>query len=750
MLVRTGRKRGDPHHWLLFKEQDEAARKAEQLDVLEKYPNSVLTGRSIEQIAADRDAVWSTASGSRLPSGSHLPEGTPPIPPDLQVKQGPARQAGPIRQAGLARLAPVRLAGARKTPLPSRIEPAMPRATRTPPTGEQWWHEIKHDGYRMICRITAAQARFISRNGKDWTERLPWLAQQLSHLAVRQAILDGEVVAMNEDGTSSFQQLQNTILRGDDRQLKYYVFDLLYLDGYDLQAVRLAQRKELLRQLLLSNNRPCLILSEHIQGDGPLVFQQACKLGAEGIVSKRAAGKYLPGRKTDWLKTKCLRTGEFLIGGYTRSTVPQQPFGALLLGRRNEAGELVHVGRVGTGFSAQTFAQLGGRLKDLLRADSPFANLDAPSAGRDVRWLRPDLIVEVEYQGWTEDGLLRMASYRGLREDMDVAELPTAGPEASSASERGAWDNVPLGRIHDITLTHPDRVMYPEQGITKLDIATYYALVASRMLPHVIDRPLALVRCPRGCMEKCFFQKHAPSGLPDSVKRVPILSDHGAGKTRLAIHDLAGLLALVQFSTLEIHVWGARIDCPDRPDRMIFDIDPDTTLPWSRVVTAAFELRDLLSELGLVSFVKTTGGKGLHVVLPIRRVTTWEELQSFSQQIGRMLAQRSPGRYTTNPTKAARQGKVYIDSLRNRKDATAIAPFSTRARPGAGVALPVEWDELHGLRSGAAFHLRNIARRLEMLDHDPWSDLFEVRQAITQRMVRLAAEWGRDPKKGRA
>ncbi len=630
--------------------------------------------------------------------------------------------------------------------MPERIRPSLPTATRRAPSGDQWVHEIKFDGYRMLCYLAEGNAKFISRNGIDWTDKLSSLSTTVAKLPVETAIIDGEVVMMAADGTTSFQALQNRIGAGQDSALRYYVFDLLYLNGYDLRALRLDRRKQLLAALLSEfpgNDR--VFFSEHIVGEGPVVLQQACKLGAEGIVSKRLDRRYAEGRNENWLKTKCLLSQEFIVGGYTDPTATRKGFGAILLGSLNEEAQLEFVGKVGTGFTDQTLLDLRKRFEELKTDASPFLNLGPRDVGKDVHWIRPELVVEVEFGGWTDDGVIRFGSYRGLRDDVSIADIVAPsrdvvnhddGSPATDDRDSGFRPTLDLPpELSQIRLTHPDRIVYPEQGITKLGVAAYYAQVAAWMLPHIAGRPLSLLHCPKGCQEPCFFQKRAPKGLHESVERVQLPSREG-DKIYLMVHDVVGLLSLVQFSVLEFHVWGARGDQPLKPDRMVFDLDPDTSLPWSRVVAAAWEVRELLESLGLTSFVKTTGGKGLHVVVPIQRRHEWAEIKRFSRLVASRIEGQSPGRFTTNSSKSARGGKVYLDFLRNTRGATAIAPYSTRARPEATVSVPVGWEELEVLQSGTAYHVRNLGRRLANLSADPWSQLSKTRQSITKAVLR--------------
>lgn len=732
MLVHTGkRKKGNQtQQWLLFKERDEAARSVDELDVLDEYPYSILSERTLEQIAADKDvAVWDQSDTKQ----SHAE-----MRRSLEKRQQKLSiSAAPASDAALTKL----LKKGRQREMPDKLRPMLPTATRRPPKTDRWVHEIKYDGYRMLTFIDGKSVRFVSRSGKDWTDKLPRLRSLIRQLPIDRAILDGEIVMMAADGTTSFQALQNRIGIGNDAELRYYVFDLTYCGDRDLRQLNVLQRKEILRRLIPTDSDQAAIqFSDHITGVGPLVMQQACKLGAEGIVCKRADSRYHEGRSDEWLKSKCLQSAEFLVAGYTDSTAARIGFGALVLGFRNDRQELCYAGRVGTGFSHQTLVDLKKTLDSIKQAKCPFDVF--PDQEKGSHWVSLQLIVEVEFSGWTDNGLIRFPSYKGIRDDIAVKDvthqsiLRNADPASATAATTGdvAPESilpVEAAGLDQVNISHPDRIVYPEVGITKLGVATYYAQVVEWMLPHIIGRPLSMLRCPKGTDERCFFQKRAPAGLPAEVQRIEITTKVGP-RPFIAVNDAVGLLSLVQFGVFEFHVWGALADQPEKPDRVVFDLDPDPSVPWKMVVAAAFEIRERLEALALISFVKTTGGKGLHVVVPLRRRHTWDDIRNFSELIGKQMAAASPGRFTMNSSKRARRGKIYIDSLRNRRGSTAIAPFSTRAHATASISMTVAWDELDILPSGNSYTVQNAIRRLVNLDEDPWREIANVNQSITK------------------
>ena len=723
MLVHTGRRdESRKNHWLLFKERDESARPSATLDVLTEYPLSAISGRSLEDIAAAPSATWT--SSDRLA----MPLAVPSTQPGSLPRK--PRGAKPHKAAT-------------KKEAPQQLRPALPSPTRIPPEGDQWLHEIKFDGYRMLAKLQPDPnpiVRFYSRNGHEWTSHLPRLAKLLQNTSHTSMILDGEVVYLGSDGRTNFQSLQNVIGRSDDRALSYCAFDILYLDGYDLRPVPFEDRKAILKRIVEAYDASQVLYSDYICGDGQLVFEKAAQLGAEGIVSKRSQSKYVAGRTDVWLKVKCLRSAEFIVGGYTDSTATKRSLGAMLVGRLDQEGRLIYEGRVGTGFSAKTLSDLFDRLHKLHSESDPFDALDRKDAA-GVHFVDPSIVVELEYGGWTNDGRLRFPSFRGIRDDVAPQQVNLHAPvQADDAEPKAAEDGNVAAVLANCRLTHPDRVMYPEAGVTKLGLASYYAQISKWMLPHLKMRPLSLIRYPKGLAAGSFFQKSQPSGMPASVRPVKLRSDDGREHSAMVVHDVTGLMALVQFSALEIHAWGSRADRPDRPDRLVFDLDPDASVPYAKVALAAMEFRDLLAELELRSFVKTTGGNGLHVVVPIRRTITWQQAKAFSKNLAVAVAAASPGRYTVNSSKAARKGKIYLDYLRNSFGATSICNFSTRARPTASVAVPIAWGEVECLGATNAFTVENLARRLQLQTASPWDDFSGVKQTLTRQKMQAVED----------
>jgi len=649
---------------------------------------------------------------------------------------GGRRRAAAVRGArGKPAVDPKTLPGARAGPLPEFVEPQLATLVEDVPPGEAWIHEIKFDGYRLLCGINGDSVRMLTRHGKDWTERFEALGEAAHELPVRQALIDGEAVVVDEQGISSFQSLQEALSEGRGDEIIYFAFDLLYLNGSDLRDVPLVRRKEALASIVAGQSER-IRYSDHIEGDGKEFFQRSCKMGLEGILSKPPDGVYESGRSRRWLKVKCQRTRqEFVIGGFTDPEGARSGFGALLLGVYDKSGQLVYVGKVGTGFSGKLLEDIHRRLRRLERKTSPFANY--PGSPRGVHWVEPQLVAEVAFRNWTRDNVLRQAAFIGLREDKPASEVvreepqampKTAAPKTAPAKRAASAPDAPDG-IAGVRLTNPDRVLYPEQGLTKRDLALFYRDIAEWVLPHVIGRPLTLVRCPEGHRKQCFYQKHADDSTPAALKRIQIKEETGSG-TYVYIDGLAGLITLVQMGTLEIHPWGSRVEDVEHPDRITIDLDPSAEVPWPQVVETTRWLHARFSKLGLESFLKTTGGKGLHVVVPLAPVHTWDQVKAFSKDIAEEVVHISPTHYTTNPLKSARKGKILVDYLRNSRGATAVAAYSTRARPGAPVSTPVAWSELSTRLRPDAFTVQNLARRLSKLKKDPWEGYLKARQRI--------------------
>ncbi|MBN2839765.1 MAG: DNA ligase D [Coriobacteriia bacterium] len=702
VLVRMHKRSAEEgkENWLLIKHRDEHAVDGNGDAILTEQPHSVLTGRTIDQIAADPGAVWSSAGSV--------------------------------------------------TELPPIVSPQLATLVTSAPDGEDWLHEIKFDGYRTIARIEDGAVKLESRNGQDWTKRYAPIAEELAALPAATAILDGEVVVQRPDGTTDFGALQADLGDGRTDRLRYAVFDLLHLDGHDFTAAPLHQRKALLAGLLAGGAaRTRVTYVDHVRGQGPAFLAQACAIGLEGIVSKRADSPYRPGsRGRDWVKTKCLRREEFVVVGFTPPGGTRTGFGALLLGTQGADGALSYAGRVGTGFTARFLEEFGRTMREIEVAEPSVAD-GAERAPAESHWVEPRFVAEVSFAERTAAGELRHPSFKGLRDDKTpdevVAETPTDVSSPSGAAHAAAQPHSATHTASPVTLTNPGRVFWPQAGTTKQDLANYYAWVAPYMLPYVLNRPVSMVRCPHGVeaqnaaeahpgVDSCFFHKHAGPDFPGPFERVEIVESKGPA-TYLTITQPDSLRALAQMGVLEIHTWGARWPDIEHPDVVVFDLDPADDVGWRELADAARLVRDVLDGAGLASFVKTTGGKGLHVSAPIVPSLDWDGVKRFAKGIADGIAAYAPERYTATMSKAKREGRVFIDYLRNGRTATFIAPYSTRARARPTVAVPLRWDELDGRIRPDTHDLTTIRRRLAQLDADPWAGYFDLRQPITPEMM---------------
>ena len=732
-LVRThGSKYGNGKQaWLLIKGNDDHARRGIDARIVDTEPDSVLSGRSLEDIARDRERVWH----SNRSVAQNVRAGA--------VATAPGR---PPKRTGKA-LSIANLAGARLSPLPPSMTPMLTTLVDAVPTGDDWLHEVKYDGYRMVCRIDGGAVKILSRNGKDWTGALPAIAKAVGRLRLKSGWIDGEVAALDAQGRPSFQLLQNALADPQSSTLTYFVFDAPYLDGYDLRQVKLTERKHALRTVVPESD-PVLRYGVEILGNGTEFLAQACRLGLEGAVSKRAGSAYRDGVRTrEWVKTKCGQRQEMVIGGFTDPQGGRRGFGALLLGVYEPDGRLRYSGKVGTGFDDQTLVSLR-RTLDKLEQDKPaFSNPPRGYEAKGAHWVQPRLVGEVSFTEWTQEGTLRHPSFRGLRQDKKasevVRELPLHGAdreisESPPTSKRRPPTQARSGdalasQVAGIALSHPDKLMYPEAKLTKRDLARYYETIADWIVPHLVERPLSLMRCPDGWNGQCFYQKHENKAVHAAVGRVKV-PEGGGTSTYFAANSISAVVALVQWGVMEFHPWGSRRPQLDRPDRLIFDFDPDDVIEWKELVDAVGVLRALLDDLGLEGFVKTTGGKGLHVVVPIRPTLEWKEAKGFTGAIAELLAKTFPERFTAVMSKSKRKGKIFVDYLRNAEGATAIAAYSLRARPNAPVSTPIAWSELDSDVRFNHFNLATVQARLKKVKKDPWAGFFAVRQRVTKTM----------------
>jgi bifunctional non-homologous end joining protein LigD len=711
--MRGDRFGGKRTNWLLIKHRDAYARPGDH-DALLAQDRSVSSGRPMAAITAGK--------------------GRPPKPFMLAKKttQSPAAvwHSKPRGNTANSSIAPPRF-----------VAPQLCRLVDRPPEGAAWIHEIKFDGYRMQLRVASGKATLLTRKGLDWSGKFPALITAGAELP--DCVIDGEVVAFNNQGAMSFGALQNALSEGDTSHVIFYVFDLLFADGSDLRNEPLVARKEQLNKLLKGHGgaNAAIQFVEHLEGPGDAVLKSACQMHLEGIVSKRLDTPYVSGRTDTWTKAKCRAGQEVVIGGWVQDGSHLR---SLLVGVRREA-ELHYVGRVGTGFGRATVQQVMPRLRAVESRDSPFSGAGAPPRQRNVHWARPELVAEIEFAGWTEDGNVRQGAFKGLREDKPPEDVHTETPQPVERVEKraparpaGSVGNVVMG----VTISHPDKVLWPKTAhtaaVSKIDLARYLEAVAAWMMRHVKGRPCSIVRAPDGINGEKFFQRHAMRGTSPLLKLVKVSGDR---QPYLQIDEPEGLIAVAQIAAVELHPWNCRPGQPEVPGRLVFDLDPAPDVKFGMVIAAALELRERLEAIGLIAFCKTTGGKGLHVVTPLskpgRRKLGWSEAKAFAQAVCAQMHDDSPTRYIVKMTKAARTGRIFLDYLRNDRTATAVAPLSSRAREGAPVSMPLPWTQV---RAGLDPQRFNISTARALLTRNTgWQEYDKSERSLEDAVRRLTS-----------
>ncbi|MFT4253765.1 MAG: DNA ligase D, partial [Caulobacter sp.] len=681
-------------NWLLIKHQDEAARPGKGEAVL-KEDRSIASGRSMADIAAGKggspkpfilkakgvaDAVWKTAPEAKA--------------------------------------------------MPRFVEPQLCRSVERPPTGPGWAHEIKFDGYRLQLRVEDGEASLRTRKGLDWTDRFAGIAKAAADLP--DAIIDGEAVVLDEAGQPDFAALQAALAEGGEGEIIFFAFDLLFAEGEDVRSLPLRERKARLKALL-GEAEPRLRYVDHFETAGDAVLLSACRLELEGIVSKRLDAAYRSGRGETWTKAKCRAGHEVVIGGWTTTG---SAFRSLIAGVMRD-GELVHVGRIGTGFGKDKVAKLLPKLKALETDRSPFRGKGAPRGAADIHWVKPELVAEIEYAGFTGEGAIRQAAFKGLREDKPAAEVeadavPAAKARLARPRPAGKSDGVVLG----VTISKPDKPLWPDAGDgepgTKLDLARYYAAVGAWMLPHVQGRPASVIRVPDGIDGETFFQRHAMRGMSSLIETVKVAGDR---QPYIRFDRVEALVAAAQIAAVEIHPWNCRPGDPEVAGRLVFDLDPAPDVGFEAVIAAAREMRDRLEELGLTSFCKTTGGKGLHVVTPLSDKVPWDQAKAFAREVCARMAADDPDSYLITMSKKARAGRIFLDYLRNDRTSTAVAPLSARARPGATVSMPLNWTQVRAGLDPARFTIRTAPGLIAK--STAWADYAEAERPLKAAIKRL-------------
>jgi bifunctional non-homologous end joining protein LigD len=698
IMIRLKPRPGEKNeNWILRKVADEHAGGGTVLT--EKYLTSIKTGRSMQEIAADKKAKELSSFQRALKSTS---------------ASAPAKAGAQRRKAG-----PPRSRGNKGHKPPTFREPQKATLVDSVPTGSAWIHEMKFDGYRCLLGIGGGEAKVYTRSGLDWSDKFPEIAEAAAKLEIGSALLDGEIVKLDDKGNTNFSALQQAISEGG-RGLALFLFDALEIDGEDLTPLPNIERKQRLASLLGEGKPPLIFYADHIVGAGEKLYDAMCQAGQEGIISKKADAPYRSTRTKSWLKVKCTRRQEFVIIGWSASDKKSRSFRALLLGLY-EGGELRYAGKVGTGFSVAVQQDLSERL-ERIRTDKAPAPVPRAEA-RGSTWVKPELVAEVAFAEFTAEGVVRHASFLGLRGDKPASAVVEEKPQPlKKAAPPPAEDKVKI--------SNPERVIFPDSDVTKGELADYYRTMGPLMAVWTANRPISLVRCPQGRAKKCFFQKHDAGSFGEHVHQVPILEKNGSTEDYLYVQDVAGILTCVQMGTIEFHGWGSKVEEIEKPDRLVFDLDPDEGLGFEEVKRAARDLKRYLADMGLQTFPLMTGGKGLHVVVPLTPEAEWPEVKDFAQRFCVALATAEPERFTANLAKARRKGRIFLDYLRNQRGATAIMPYSARAREGAPVSAPISWDELDETPSGARFSVRDAELLVERASSRPLQGWGEASQVL--------------------
>ena len=703
-LVRT-RMEGGKEQWFLIKSNDESARPESEYDIVREQPDSVLSDRTL--IPRKRGKA------------------------KLEVDAKPVKT--PLARRARKKADQVTLSGAKAAALPESIKPQLATLVESVPDGD-WRYEVKFDGYRIMARIDSGKVQLFTRNGHDWTAKMPQQAEALAALGLESAWLDGEVVVPNEDGTPDFQALQNAFEVGRSGTIVYYLFDLPYLNGMDLREVPLEERRAALSQVLEHNDNDLLRFSADFTEQPESVLESACQMKLEGLIGKRAGSTYVSKRSSSWVKIKCKNRQEFIIVGYTDPKGARSGFGALLLGLHDEAGALHYAGKVGTGFNQVTLKSLHAKLKALEVDKSPLAKAPPAADVRGAHWLKPELMCEVAFAEMTRQGVIRHSVFHGLRSDKPAQAITHERPAKAATTGSGKAAASSANSAGKIKISNPERIIDKTIGATKMELARFYAEVAPWALPHLRHRPLALVRAPEGIDGELFFQKHTEKlSIPHITQLdTALFPDHAALMT---IDTPEALVSAAQMGTIELHTWNAVAPVLDHPDRFVLDLDPDPALPWKRMVEATQLTQTLLDEIGLQSFLKTSGGKGLHILVPLEPVHDWAEVKAFSQAIAQYMAKLMPQHFSAVSGPKNRVGRIFIDYLRNSQGASTVAAYSVRAREGLGVSVPIHRDELADLKGANLWTIRNLMPRLEEQgDDDPWAGIDATGQRITADM----------------
>jgi bifunctional non-homologous end joining protein LigD len=740
------RKRGNEkaENWLLIKHRDEAARPGSKDAVVREFTDSVETERAMDEIAKG-DAVWHSNRGAAKKNDKLKEE---------KAVDHPKKQ--------IAKVDVTKLKGAKKGRIPSKVSPQLATLIDEPPPGKGWISEIKFDGYRMVARIDDGDVKIYSRNGNVWTAKLPTIAKSLSKLNVKQAWVDGEIVVLDDEGKSNFSKLKDALGGADPRNVFFFLFDILYLDGYNTMGCGQVDRKRLLESVLGNDPPPFIKYSDHMDEAPEAIQDRACQMHLEGIIVKAADAPYRQARTRSWLKLKCIQREEFVVIGYTDPQGTRAGLGALHLGYYDKEGDLHYAGGVGSGLNTRMLLAIEKKLAQHTRKIPPAIWIHGEKPPTKMHWVRPEMVVETQYMDWTDGGAVRQAVFLGVRDDKEAGDVvrdpPTpatkrfsgAGtiitakaykPKPKSKKDKsGPKKPLDLPKVIDnsrpddgtVRITHPDRILWPDKKLTKQDLADYWERAAPYALPYLGGRPLALVRTPDGIKGEVFFQKKLSPGFPRQIYDLEIEDE-----SVIAIDSEDGFRAMAQMSAIEIHPWGSRIDTISTPDLIVMDLDPDVGLDFEDVIQAAHDVHDALKTVGLRGFCKTTGGKGLHVVVPFEPQLGWDEVKSFAKSIATAFAKSEPKRFTDELAKKARKGRIFIDYLRNGRGATAIGPFCPRARDGATIAMPLTWRQVKPGLDPTDFTIEASEKQLKD-GAAAWKDFFDIqrKQRLTDKIRR--------------
>lgn len=735
-----GRANEKGENWLLIKHRDEMAQQGSDDMIVRKYETSVESGRSMEEIAGG-DEVWHSNRSGGDKNGK--------LKEETAVKKPKKR---------IAKIDVAKLNGAKKARIPVKILPQLATLVETPPAGTGWLSEIKFDGYRMLARIDNGEVKIYSRNGNLWTDKLPTIAKSLGKLEVKQTWVDGEIVVLDDGGKSDFSKLKNALGDADPRNVFFFLFDILYLDGYDVMGCRQDDRKRLLESFL-GNDPPAYIkYSDHMEERPEAIQQRACQMHLEGIIVKQVDAPYKQARTRSWLKLKCIQREEFIVVGYTDPQGTRAGLGALHLGYYDKEGDLHYAGGVGTGFNTKTLLEIEKQLSRHTRKIPPAIWVHGEKPPSKMHWVRPEMVVETSFMEWTDGGVIRHAVFLGARDDKTPSDVIRDPPTEAVTRYTGAGTIIRAATVKkkpkaakaeakkpvdvpaiidkrqptdgSVRLTHPDRVLWPDKKLTKRHLADYWDRADQYALPYIGGRPLALVRTPDGVKGEQFFQKKVTPGFPKQILDLNVDDEQV-----IAIEGPEGFQALAQMSAIELHPWGSKVEDISKPDVIVLDLDPDVGLDFEDVIEAAHGLRDALQTVGLASFCKTTGGKGLHIVVPFQPELGWDDVKDFAKSIATAFAKSQPERFTDELAKKARKGRIFIDYLRNGRGATAVGPFSPRARDGATIAMPLTWKQVKTGLDPADYTIEASDKQLKA-GAEAWKDYFETKQRLTDKIRR--------------